>query len=147
MKEHELRANKGAHRRGRRVGRGDGSGRGTYSGRGLKGQKSRSGGSLQRGFAGGQLALMKSLPMLRGFTNNFRTEYVPVNLERLAGFPQDSRITPDTMKEAGILKSGKERVKVLGKGALKVPLTVVAHRFSTSARAAIEAAGGSAEDL
>ncbi|MCH7909958.1 MAG: uL15 family ribosomal protein [Candidatus Hydrogenedentes bacterium] len=75
MKEHELRPNSGAHRHRRRIGRGDGSGRGNYSGRGMKGQKSRSGGGVGRGFAGGQLSMVKALPMLRGFTNIFRQEY------------------------------------------------------------------------
>ena len=102
MKQHELKPKVGAHRRSRRIGRGNGSGRGNYSGRGMKGQKARSGGSLRRGFAGGQLPLMKALPMLRGFTNIFRTEYAEVNLERLTRFPQGSRVTPVTLKEAGI---------------------------------------------
>ena len=113
----------------------------------MKGQKARSGGGVNRGFRGGQLRLIKALPRLRGFTNTFRIEYTPVNLERLARFPQGSRITPATLKEAGILKSEKQRVKVLGRGTLKTPLTVVAHRFSQAARAAIEAAGGSVEVL
>lgn len=147
MKEHELRPSKGAHRGHRRVGRGDGSGRGNYSGRGIKGQKARTGGGVGRGFAGGGLRLIKALPRLRGFTNTFRTEYAEVNLERLARFPQGTRITPATLKEAGILKSEKQRVKVLGRGSLKTPLTVAAHRFSQAARAAIEAAGGSVEEL
>jgi len=147
MKAHELRPEKGAHRRRRRVGRGDGSGRGTYSGRGMKGQKARSGGGVGRGFAGGQLGIIKALPMLRGFNNKFRTEYVAVNLERLARFPSGSRITPATLKEAGILKGEKHPVKILSRGRLKIPLTVAAHRFSRAARAAIEAAGGSVEEL
>ena len=91
--------------------------------------------------------MMKALPMLRGFTNIFRIEYEPVNLERLSRFPQGSRVTPATLREAGILKSEKQRIKVLGKGTLNTPLTVVAHRFSRTARAAIEAAGGSVEEL
>ncbi len=147
MREHDLKPNKGAHRRRRRVGRGDGSGRGSYSGRGMKGQKARTGGGVSRGFTGGQLRMMKALPMLRGFTNIFRTEYTEVNLERLTRFPQGSRVTPATLKEAGILKSEKQQVKILGMGTLKTPLTVVAHRFSKAARAAIEAAGGSVEEL
>ena len=102
---------------------------------------------MRRGFAGGQLSVAKSLPRLRGFTNIFRMEYAEVNLERLTCFPQDSRITPATLKEAGILKSEKQRVKILGRGTLTTPLTVAAHRFSKAARVAIEAAGGSVEDL
>ena len=91
--------------------------------------------------------MMKALPMLRGFTNIFRIEYVPVNVERLSSFPERSRVTPATLVEAGILKNEKQRVKVLGQGTLGTPLTVVAHRFSKAARAAIEAAGGSVEEL
>ena len=102
---------------------------------------------MRRGFAGGQLSVAKSLPRLRGFTNIFRIEYAEVNLERLTRFPQGSKITPATLKEAGILKSEKQRVKILGQGTLKTPLTVVAHRFSKAARVAIEAAGGTVEEL
>ena len=91
--------------------------------------------------------MVKALPMLRGFNNKFRTEYVAVNLERLTGFPSGSRITPATLKEAGILKGERHPVKILGRGSLKIPLTVAAHRFSQTARAAIEAAGGSVEEL
>ncbi len=146
MKQHELIPSKGAHRRSRRVGRGDGS-RGSYSGRGIKGQKARAGGGTRRGFAGGQLPLIKSLPSLRGFTNIFRHEYVAVNLDRLNGFPQGSSVTPAAMVEAGIIKGVKQPVKILGRGTLTVPLKVSAHRFSASARTAIEAAGGSVEEL
>ena len=147
MKQHELQPTPGAHRRRRRVGRGDGSGRGSYSGRGMKGQKSRTGAKIRRGFSGGELPLMKSLPTLRGFTNKFRVEYAEVNLERLATFPSGTRVTPSAMKEAGILKNEKAPVKVLGRGTLDRPLTVVAHKFSKAALAAIEAAGGAVEAL
>ena len=85
--------------------------------------------------------------MLRGFTNIFRTEYAGVNLDRLVRFPTGTRVTPATLKEAGILRSEKQMVKILGQGTLKTPLTVVAHGFSKSAQAAIEAAGGSVEKL
>lgn len=148
MKEHDFRPSNGSHRRGKRVGRGDGSGRGSYSGRGIKGQKSRSGGgTVRRGFAGGQLPIMKALPMLRGFTNVFREEYAEVNLERLNGFTSGTKVTPTLLQEAGILRKQNQRVKVLGGGTLKVSLAVAAHRFSASARSAIEAAGGSVEEL
>ena len=147
MKQHELKPKNGAHRRSRRVGRGDGSGRGNYSGHGMKGQKARSGGSIRRGFAGGQLPMMKALPMLRGFTNIFRIEYEEVNLEQLERFRKSSSVTPATLKEAGILKNEKKPVKILGRGTLDKPLKVFAHRFSKSARAAIESAGGSVEQL
>ncbi|MBI4199559.1 MAG: 50S ribosomal protein L15 [Chloroflexi bacterium] len=147
MKPHELAPPGGAHRRRRRVGRGSGSGRGNYSGRGIKGQKSRTGGKVGRGFSGGQLKLVKALPKLRGFTNIFRHEYAEVNVERLAQFPAGSRVTPEGLKEAGILRDVERPVKVLGRGRLKQPLTVVAHRFSRGARAVIEAAGGKVEEL
>ena len=145
MKPNQLKSAKGARTRYRRVGRGDGSGRGNYSGRGMKGQKSRSGGKLRRGFSGGTLPLMKSLPMLRGFTNIFRVEYQEVNLERLHSFPSDAAVNPTTLKELGIIRSDKKPVKILGRGALQTPLNVTAHKFSKSARAAVEAAGGSVE--
>lgn len=145
MKQHQLKPVKGARTRHRRVGRGDGSGRGNYSGRGMKGQKSRSGGKLRRGFSGGTLPLMKALPMLRGFTNIFRVEYQEVNLERLHSLPSHAVVNPATLKEFGIIKSDKKPVKILGRGTLQGPLNVAAHKFSRSARAAIEAAGGLAE--
>lgn len=147
MKENELKPELGARRRSRRVGRGDGSGRGSYSGRGIKGQKSRTGGGVRRGFAGGQLSFIKGLPSMRGFTNTFRTEYAAVNLERLNRFAPGTRVTLASLKEAGILKSEKQPVKVLAGGTLNASLTVAAHRFSKAARAAIEAAGGVVEQL
>lgn len=147
MKQDELRPSQGSHRRRRRVGRGDGSGRGSYSGRGIKGQKARTGGGVRRGYAGGELPLMKALPMLRGFTNIFRQEYAEVNLERLSRFPAGSRVTPAALWEAKIVKDQNQPLKVLGTGTINVPLTVVAHRFSKGARTAIESAGGSVEEL
>ncbi len=148
MKEHEFKPNEGSHRRRRRVGRGDGSGRGSYSGRGIKGQKARTGGgTVRRGFAGGQLPIMKALPMLRGFTNIFREEYAAVNLGRLNGFPPGTEVTPALLQEAGIVRKRNQKVKVLAGGTLNVSLTVSAHRFSTTARSAIEAAGGMVEEL
>ena len=104
MKQHELTPNPRSRRPRRRVGRGDGSGRGTYSGRGMKGQKSRSGGGVRPNFEGGQLPITKAMPMLRGFTNIFRREYAEVNLERMSAFPTGSRVTPQDLKDKGILK-------------------------------------------
>lgn len=147
MQQHHLRPPKGAKRRRTRVGRGDSSGHGSYSGRGVKGQKSRTGGGVRISFQGGQLPLVKSLPMVRGFTNIFRREFAPVNLDRLAGLPSGSEVTPDTMVELGLLKNLKKPVKVLGRGELEVPLTVEAHRFSGSARTKIEAAGGTVREI
>jgi large subunit ribosomal protein L15 len=85
--------------------------------------------------------------MVRGFTNIFRREFAPVNLDRLAGLPSGSEVTPDTMVELGLLKNLKKPVKVLGRGELEVPLTVEAHRFSGSARTKIEAAGGTVREI
>ncbi len=147
MQQHHLRPPKGAKRRRTRVGRGDGSGHGSYSGRGVKGQKSRTGGGVRISFQGGQLPLVKSLPMIRGFTNIFRREFAPINLDRLASLPSGSEVTPETMVELGLLKNLKKPVKVLGRGELDVPLTVAAHRFSGSARTKIEAAGGTVREI
>ena len=102
---------------------------------------------MRRGFTGGGLAMIKALPMLRGFTNIFRIEYAEVNLDRLSRFSEGSRVTPAELKEAGLIRSQKQPVKVLGRGELNIPLTVVAHRFSRTARTAIEAAGGTVEVL
>jgi large subunit ribosomal protein L15 len=91
--------------------------------------------------------MVKALPMLRGFTNIFRIEYAEVNLDRLSRFSEGSRVTPTELNEAGLIRNQKQPVKVLGRGELKIQLTVAAHRFSRSARAAIEAAGGTVEEL
>ena len=98
---------------------------------------------MRLGFEGGQLSLIKKLPMVRGFTNIFRKEYKVVNLDRLARFPADSEITPQTLVDMGVAKNLNKPVKVLGRGELEVPLVVEAHKFSRSAREKIEAAGGS----
>jgi len=147
VKAHELKPNPGAKRDRRRVGRGDGSGMGSYSTRGIKGQKARAGGGVRRGFEGGQIALAKGLPKLRGFTNNFRVEYIEVNLEGLVRFPQGARVSPAEMESVGLIKDATSRVKVLARGTLDKPLTVAAHKFSKTARVAIEAAGGTVEEL
>jgi large subunit ribosomal protein L15 len=124
----------------KRVGRGMGSGMGKTSTRGHKGQGSRSGSRLMRGFEGGQMPLHRRLPK-RGFVNIFRTEYEVVNLEKLAGL-DDSEITPEVLRKAGMISSKNSLVKVLGQGELKKALTVHAHRFSKSAQEKIEKAGG-----
>ena len=147
MKQHELKPNQGSNRTRKRVGRGDGSGRGSYSGRGMKGQKSRSGGGVRPNFEGGQLPMTKSMPMLRGFTNIFRQEYAEINLDTLSRFPIGSRIAPEDLKGKGIIKNLKQPIKILGNGKLDGPFTVIAHRFSKSARTAIEAAGGTTEQI
>jgi large subunit ribosomal protein L15 len=137
----------GSRHPAKRVGRGNGSGHGTYSGRGCKGQKSRAGYKIRPGFEGGQLPLIKRLPRKRGFTNIFRTEYSAVNTERLNAFDPGSEVTPESMLAAGIIKSLKNPVKVLGSGDIDRPLKVRAHKFSASAKAKIEAAGGTIEEV
>lgn len=137
-----LRPPKGATANRKRVGRGMGSGMGKTSTRGHKGQRSRSGSRMMRGFEGGQMPLHRRLPK-RGFTNIFRTEYAVVNLERLAALGE-TNVTLDTMI-AKRLVGRKDLVKVLGDGELKSPLTVQAHKFSKSAQEKIAKAGGQAQ--
>jgi large subunit ribosomal protein L15 len=107
----------------------------------------RSGGGKGPYFEGGQLPLVRRLPFKRGFTNVFRVQYVPVNLYRLDGFAADAEVTPDTLADAGIIKTGSLPVAILGDGEIDRPLVVKAHRFSASARTKIEEAGGSVEEL
>ncbi len=142
----------GAKRRRKRVGRGLGSGHGTYAGRGIKGQKARSGKGPRPGFEGGQTPLSKRLPFQRGVRaygsshtgGKPRPGYTEVTLKQLARFEPGSEVTPERLREAGVV-SGKGRIKVLGTGRLPHPLVVRAHAFTASAREAIEAAGGRAE--
>lgn len=131
----------------RRVGRGYGSNYGHTSGRGNKGQKSRSGGSIRRGFEGGQLPLVKRMPSKRGFTNIFRIEYMPINLSQLNIFESGTEVTPDLLRSRRIVRDLRKPIKVLGEGAIDRALTIKADKFSKSAIAKIEAAGGSAETL
>ena len=142
MMSHNTAPSPGSKKGRKRVGRGDASGRGSYSGRGMKGQKSRSGGGVRPGFEGGQLPLIKGLPMKRGFTNIFKKQYHLVKLEALAAFPQGSEVTPEKLVEQGLLRSLKHPLKVLGNGEIGVSLNVSAHRFTKSAMSKIEAAGG-----
>ena len=138
-----LRAPRKATEKRKRVGRGMGSGMGKTSTRGHKGQRSRSGSRIMRGFEGGQMPLHRRLPK-RGFTNIFKTEYEVVNLERLASLGE-SEITPELLRKAGIVSSKKTLVKVLGQGELSAAITVRAHKFSKSAQEKIEKAGGKVE--
>jgi large subunit ribosomal protein L15 len=138
-----LRAPRKATEKRKRVGRGMGSGMGKTSTRGHKGQRSRSGSRIMRGFEGGQMPLHRRLPK-RGFTNIFKTEYEVVNLERLASLGE-SEITPELLRKAGVVRSKKTLVKVLGQGELKAAITVRAHKFSKSAQEKIEKAGGKVE--
>ena len=148
MMEHDIAPPKGARRRRKRVGRGDSAGGGSYAGRGMKGQKSRSGWRLRPGFEGGQLPLIKGLPMKRGFNNRYKTYYALVNLDTLQErFEANSRVTPEMLRGLGIIRRVNRPVKVVGEGELGHALTVVAHKFTASARAKIEAAGGSVEEI
>ena len=137
----------GSRKNRKRVGRGDGSGNGTYSGRGSKGQKSRAGYKMRPGFEGGQLPLIKRLPRKRGFTNIFRVEYSTVSVSKLSKFESGSEVDPEKMVAAGLIKSLRKPVKVLADGDIKHPLTVKANKFSASAKAKIEAAGGKVEEV
>ena len=130
----------------KRVGRGNGSGHGTYSGRGCNGQKSRSGGKVRPGFEGGQLPLIKRLPRKRGFVNIFRKEYDTINIDELNMFESGSEVTPEKLAAAGVIKSLRRPIKILANGDISHPLIVKANRFSASAKAKIEAAGGKAEE-
>jgi len=147
MRQNELAPVSGARKDRKRVGRGNGSGHGTYSGRGYKGQKARAGYSAKRGFEGGQLPLIKRLPKKRGFNNMFRVEYSVVNLDKLNLFEAGSEVTPEVLLAAGLVKSPRHPVKILSNGEIKHPLSVKAHRFSAAAKAGIEAAGGSVEEV
>lgn len=137
----------GSRKDRKRVGRGDGSGNGTYSGRGSKGQKSRAGYKMRPGFEGGQLPLIKRLPRKRGFTNIFRIEYSTVSVGKLSAFESGSEVDLEKMVAAGLVKSLRKPVKVLADGDIKHPLMVKANKFSASAKAKIEAAGGMVEEV
>lgn len=137
----------GAKRKKKRVGRGEGSGTGVTAGRGHKGQKSRSGYKSKRGFEGGQMPIHRRIPK-RGFHNPFRVEYAVVNLDTLAErFEDGVEVTPELLRERGIVRRARALIKVLGRGGLDKKLTVKAHRFSASASQAIAAAGGQVEVL
>lgn len=137
----------GSRRAAKRVGRGNASGHGTYSGRGCKGQKSRAGYKMRPGFEGGQLPLIKRLPRKRGFTNIFRTEYSTVSVGELSKFEAGTEVTPEKLVENGLIKSLKNPVKVLADGEIEHALTVKASKFSAAARAKIESAGGTIEEV
>lgn len=142
MQAHQLKPPRGAKHAKKRIGRGNSAGQGTYSGRGLKGQKARAGNKPRRFFEGGQTRLVKKLPSRRGFRNPFRVEYQPVNLDDLQRFEDGAEVTPELLKEKGILRSIRMPVKILASGELTKKLTVTAHRFSLAAKERIEAAGG-----
>ena len=144
MKLHELKSAEGTRKNRNRVGRGMSSGNGKTSGRGHKGQKARSGGGVRPGFEGGQMPLFQRLPK-RGFTNINRKEYAIVNLEKLNRFEEGTEVTPELLLQEGVVSKLNAGIKVLGQGSIEKKLTVKAHKFSASAKEAIEAAGGKAE--
>jgi large subunit ribosomal protein L15 len=147
MQQNELFPAPGSRKNRKRVGRGNGSGHGTFCGRGIKGQKSRSGVQIQRGFEGGQLPIIKRLPRKRGFFNPFRVEYSPVNLSELGTFAAGTEITPEKLLEVGFIETLKRPVKILAGGEIKIAITVKANKFSEAAKAKIEAAGGKVEEI
>ncbi|MFI3307044.1 MAG: 50S ribosomal protein L15 [Mycoplasmatota bacterium] len=145
MKLHTLSPNEGATKTRKRVGRGTGSGLGKTSGRGQDGQKSRSGYSHKPGFEGGQLPLYRRLPK-RGFSNaKFKTKYAVINLSDLNKFEDGAVVTPELLKNMGMLKNQLDGVKVLGYGTLEKKLTVSANKFSALAKEEIEKLGGKVE--
>jgi large subunit ribosomal protein L15 len=144
MRLEDLKPATGAHKKAKRVGRGVGSGSGKTAGKGHKGQKARSGGVKGAGFEGGQMPLQRRIPK-RGFTNIFRKEYAIVNLDDLAKVTGTDPVTPEMLKQKGLINDMKDGLKVLGTGELKAKLTVRAHKFSKSAMEKIQAAGGKAE--
>jgi len=147
LRQDNLSPAPGSKRSRKRVGRGDGSGHGTYSGRGCKGQKSRAGYKMSRGFEGGQLPLIKRLPRKRGFVNIFRIEYSIVNLNKLNIFDAGSEVTPERLVAAGVVKSMRYPIKILAEGNINHPLLVRANKFSAAAKAKIEVAGGKVEEV
>ncbi|MEI6244039.1 MAG: 50S ribosomal protein L15 [Acidobacteriota bacterium] len=147
MSLNNLRPPKGATHAKKRVGRGPGSGHGKTASRGSKGAKSRSGFRFKRGFEGGQMPLHRRVPK-RGFNNIFRVEYAVVNLDTLGEvFDAGSEVTPEVLRERGLVRDRKALIKVLGRGDISKKLTVRAHKFSGTAASKIAAAGGSTEVL
>ena len=147
MRQNDIAPPSSSKKERKRVGRGNASGYGTYAGRGLKGQKSRSGNKMRPGFEGGQLPLIKRLPRKRGFVNIFRKEYSIVNVAKLNMFAEGSEVTPEKLHAAGLVKTLKHPVKILANGEVGHAVTVKANKFSTAAKAKIEAAGGKVEEV
>ncbi len=144
MQQHDLRPNPGAKKARKRLGRGNASGQGTYAGKGVKGQKAR--GGVRRGFEGGQNPIQKRMPYKRGFTNRFRVEYEVVNLSRLEELELDGVIDQLALARAGVVDLGRP-LKILGNGELTRAIHVRADKVSAGARAKIEAAGGTVEEI
>ena len=144
MKLYELQPAPGSKFEPKRKGRGHGSGNGKTAGRGHKGQNARSGGGVRPGFEGGQKPLHRRIPK-RGFTNIFAKQYVEINVSDLERFDNNTVVTPELLKEAGVIKSIKDGVVVLGRGEITKSLTIKASRFSKTAAEKIESAGGKVE--
>jgi large subunit ribosomal protein L15 len=147
MKLHDLRPAPGAKKSRRRKGRGIAAGQGKTAGRGTKGQGARSGGGKGPYFEGGQLPLVRRLPYQRGFRNRYKVYHRPINLKRLDVFPAGAEVDPVALAEVGLIERASLPVVILGDGDLDRALTVKAHRFSASARAKIEDAGGTVVEL
>jgi large subunit ribosomal protein L15 len=147
MLQHELRSSPGARRARKRVGRGNAAGQGTYAGKGLKGQQARAGPGPRRGFEGGQTPSTRRFATRRGFRNPFGTSYQPVNLKRLAAWPAEREVTPEALREAGVVRTLHKPIKLLGDGEAPAALSVRVHRVSAATRGKIEAAGGAVEEL
>jgi large subunit ribosomal protein L15 len=144
---HDLQPAQGSKKTHFRVGRGQGSGNGKTAGRGHKGAQSRSGWKSKRGFEGGQMPLHRRVPK-RGFTNIFRVEYAVVNVDRIVEvFEAGAVVTPDLLREKGLLQGHEPKVKVLARGDVAKALTIKAHKFSGKAAEKIAAAGGTTEVL
>ena len=141
-----LKPAKGSNKNRKRKGRGPGSGNGKTAGKGHKGQKARAGGGIAPGFEGGQMPLYKRLPK-RGFKNPFRVRYNPINLEMLNRFSDGERVSVETLRSAGLVKSPKDPVKLLGRGSLDKKLTLVVNKASASAIEAVKKVGGTVEEI
>jgi len=144
IKLHNLSPGQGARTERKRKGRGIGSGLGKTAGRGHKGQKARSGGSVRRGFEGGQMPLIRRVPK-RGFTNIFKEEVAIVNVKDLSRFNEGAVVTPELLYDQGLVKKQGIKIKLLGKGDLDRPLTVKVHKVSKAAAEKVTAAGGKVE--
>ena len=149
MKLYDLKPNEGSKKNRKRVGRGIAAGQGKTAGRGTKGQGARAGGGVRLYHQGGNLPFFRRLPFLRGkgFTPFNRVEYNEVNIDQLVDFSDGSTVSPETLKDARLLRDARKPVVILGRGDLKVALTVRVHRVSKGAKSKIEAAGGQVEIL
>lgn len=145
MRLNDAKPQKGSKKRPRRLGRGVAAGQGASAGKGMRGQNARSGGGTRPGFEGGQQPLYRRVPKLKGFPIVNRKEYTTINVSRLTSLPANTEVNLTSLKEAGIITSGKAPLKILGDGELTVALKVQAAAFTATAKSKIEAAGGSCE--